>query len=77
MSTPQLRNTSGTSISQRFGYYFIGIAIGLVLLGFFMSSRQRAVRAQEAEAQAAERSGSAESAGSVEQGGATPDPDGP
>lgn len=49
MATPHTRNTSGTSISQRLGYYLAGVAIGLLLLGFFMSQRQRAVQSGQAE----------------------------
>jgi hypothetical protein len=50
---PHLRNTSGSSFSQRLGYYLAGVAVGLVVLGFMMSARQRSVqRAAEAEARA-------------------------
>ena len=52
---PHLRNTSGSSISQRLGYFLAGLAIGLVMLGFLMSSRQRAAQQAAAEQEAAER----------------------
>ena len=52
---PHLRNTSGSSFSQRLGYFPAGTAIGLVLLGFLMSSRQRMAQQQAAEQAAADR----------------------
>lgn len=55
MRSPHAYNTSGTSIRQRFGYYLIGMAVGVVLLGFFTSHREQAVRAQEAARQQAEQ----------------------
>ena len=48
MSTPppHQRNTSGSSFRQRLGYYLVGVAIGLVALGFLWSNRQQAVAKQ-------------------------------
>lgn len=61
---PHARNTSGTTISQRLGYYLAGVAIGLVVLGFFMTQKQRAVRAERAAESA--RQGATGVAGGVE-----------
>jgi len=47
--SPHQNNTSGTSFRQRLGYFMVGTAIGLVALGFIMSSRQRAVQQQAAD----------------------------
>lgn len=52
---PHLRNTSGSSFTQRLGYFLTGTAIGLIALGFLMSSRQRAAQQQQADQEAAER----------------------
>jgi hypothetical protein len=63
---PHLRNTSGSSFSQRLGYYLAGVAVGLVVLGFMMSARQRSVqRAAEAEARA-QRQAEVEARGAAE-----------
>lgn len=40
---------------RRLGYYAIGIAVGLMLLGMFQAKKQMAIRAQEAEARELER----------------------
>lgn len=53
--SPHLRNTSGSRFSQRLGYFLTGTAIGLVLLGFLVSSRQRAAQQQARDQQADER----------------------
>jgi hypothetical protein len=69
---PHARNTSGTTIAQRLGYYLAGVAIGLVALGFFMTQKQRAVRAERASETGG--AGASEGSGGVEESGrgATP-----
>lgn len=44
---------SWTDTSRRFGYYFIGLAIGLMLLGFFQMKRQQQAAEMKARAEAA------------------------
>ncbi len=61
MHSPHTANTSGTTTRQRFGYFFIGLAIGMVLLGFFTSHRKQAERA-EAVREAAREAGGATAA---------------
>lgn len=70
-------------MTQRFGYYFIGIAFGLILLGFFVTNRQKAVEAQKAAEQQLQQQG-AEPPGASGEGPASGDgsgnqdaPDGP
>ncbi|HHN79024.1 MAG TPA: hypothetical protein ENK11_10195 [Phycisphaerales bacterium] len=48
MVSPHAANTSGTTTRQRFGYFFLGLAIGVVLLGFFASHKQQAEREEAA-----------------------------
>ncbi len=56
MVSPHAANTSGTTTRQRFGYFFLGLAIGVVLLGFFASHKQQAER-EEAARQSARQAG--------------------
>lgn len=65
--SPHSRNSSGTTISQRLGYYLAGVAIGLVALGFFMTQKQRAVRAERATETGG--AGASEGSGGVEESG--------
>ncbi|MBX3323694.1 MAG: hypothetical protein KF757_11950 [Phycisphaeraceae bacterium] len=54
---------------RRLGYYALGIAVGLMLLGMFQAKKQMALRAQEAESrQIEQREDSTGSTPSVEQG---------
>lgn len=39
-------NASGGVIRRRLGYYFLGVAIGLLALGMIMNTRQRMHQAQ-------------------------------
>lgn len=41
--------------ARRFGFYFIGLAIGLVLLGFFQMKKQQQAAEMRAREQAAEQ----------------------
>tara|TARA_Y100001933_G_scaffold85934_2_gene87243 strand:+ start:2139 stop:2354 length:216 start_codon:yes stop_codon:yes gene_type:complete len=52
---PHLHNTSGSRFSQRLGYFLGGVAIGLILLGFFMSARQRAAQQAQADQATSQR----------------------
>ena len=65
-------------MSQRLGYFLAGLAIGLVMLGFLMSSRQRAAQQAAAEQEAAERQAEIEAreAGRVADPGPEPEGDG-
>ncbi len=42
--------------ARRFGFYFIGLAIGLVLLGFFQMKKQQQAAEMKAREQAAQQS---------------------
>ncbi len=67
--SPHLQNTSRSTISQRIGYYLAGVAIGLVLLGYFMTKKQQAAQAQRAQESA--------SGAPAEPNTPAPDPKGP
>ncbi len=54
-------SASRHALSRRLGAYMLGIAIGLVFLGFFHTQRSR-LRQQQAQQQARDESGSSESA---------------
>jgi hypothetical protein len=69
--SPHLQNTSRSTISQRIGYYLAGVAIGLVLLGYFMTKKQQAVQAQRAQESASDAPAPAEP------NTPAPDPEGP
>jgi len=53
-------SASRNAFSRRLGAYMLGIAIGLVFLGFFHTQRSR-MRQQQAQQQARDESGSSES----------------
>jgi hypothetical protein len=40
---------------ERLAIYFLGVAMGLMILGFFWSNRQRAVQRQQAQQRAAQQ----------------------
>ncbi|GAB4384877.1 MAG: hypothetical protein Kow0022_08840 [Phycisphaerales bacterium] len=52
MPMHRLAPNTGSTFSQRLGYYMLGIAIGLMLLGWFQMQRRIAVQ-QQANDQAA------------------------
>lgn len=76
---PHLRNSSGSSFSQRLGYFLAGTAIGLVALGLLVSSRQRAAQQQAAERDAEQRRAEVEARDGAADGesGHETDSDGP
>ena len=45
-------NERGSGFARRFGAYFLGIAIGLLFLGFYQTQRARMKAQQQAEKQA-------------------------
>ncbi|MEM0982528.1 MAG: hypothetical protein AAGI17_01115 [Planctomycetota bacterium] len=51
MTSRQIQD-SGTSFSRRLAYFAIGIAIGLVMLGFFRSAARQEAAQREAEREA-------------------------
>lgn len=45
----RLAPNTGSTFTQRLGYYMLGIAIGLMVLGWFQMQRRIAVQQQAAE----------------------------
>lgn len=48
-------NNKWSDAARRFGFYFIGLAIGLMLLGFFQMKKQQQAAEMRAREQAAEQ----------------------
>lgn len=49
MGTPLMPNSQRRPVSQRLGMYFVGVALGLVLVGVLLSARRLMVRPEPAE----------------------------
>lgn len=60
---------------RRFGFYFIGLAIGLMLLGFFQMKKQQQAAEMKAREQAAQQAGEQSAQPAAPQ--ATPQPASP
>ena len=63
MPMPDPKATRRKEFIERLAIYFLGVAVGLVILGFFWSNRQRAVQHQQARQQTAQDQGAGNAGG--------------
>jgi len=78
MDSDAARNAPGghdpkRGFTKRLGYYLLGIAIGLMLYGFFQQARTRALQQRAAQRQAAQQGADPQTPGGNPRSTSTPD----